>query len=148
MWRDFVWVDGKFVNFDENVTDMDNKSSVMNNQVKNKILDMGSRLSVLQDNVFETKAGVISTKSVININNYPHCQSCGSLLCVVFSHSLISKQPPVLPTIFRLNSKFDQNMQGSGLKCTPPVTTKFCTRHDFVTVVTCGKFGCDRFGII
>ena len=79
MWRDFVWVDGKFVKFFENFTDMDNKSSVMNNQVKKKLLDMDSRLSVLQDNVFETKAGVISTKSVIDINNSPHCQSCGSM---------------------------------------------------------------------
>ena len=32
----------------------------------------------------------------------------------------------------------------SGLKRTLPITTKFCTRHDSVTVVTCTKFRCDR----
>ena len=28
----------------------------------------------------------------------------------------------------------------SGLKCTLPITTEFCTRHDSVTVVTCANF--------
>ena len=50
-------------------------------------------------------------------------------------------------TIFRSNSKFDQILQCSGLKCTLPITTKFCTRHDSVTVVTCAKFLCDWYGI-
>ena len=36
----------------------------------------------------------------------------------------------------RSNSKFDQNLQCSGLKHTLPTTTKFCTRHHNVTVVT------------
>ena len=56
-------------------------------------------------------------------------------------------QAPVPLKIFRSNSKFDQNLQCSGLKCTPPITTKFCTRHDSVTVVTHAKFCCDRLSI-
>ena len=34
-------------------------------------------------------------------------------------------QAPVPLTIFRSNSKFDQNLQ-----CSLPITTKFCTSHD------------------
>ena len=35
------------------------------------------------------------------------------------------------------------------LKCTPPITTKFCTtRHDSYTVVTCAKFRCDQLSIL
>ena len=49
--------------------------------------------------------------------------------------------------IFRLNSKFDQNLQCSCLKCALPITTKFCTRHDSYTVVTCAKYCCDRLRI-
>ena len=52
-------------------------------------------------------------------------------------------QAPVPLTIFRSNSKFDQNLKCPGLKYTLPITTKFCTRHDSVTVVTCAKFRCD-----
>ena len=51
---------------------------------------------------------------------------------------------PVPLTIFRSNSKFDQNLQCSSLKCTLPTTKKFCTCHDSVTVVTCAKFRCER----
>ena len=54
---------------------------------------------------------------------------------------------PVPLTIFRSNSKFDQNLQWSGLKCNLPITTKLCTRDDSYTVVTCAKFCCDRFSI-
>ena len=54
---------------------------------------------------------------------------------------------PVPLTIFRSNSKFDQKLQCSSLKCTLPTTTKFCTRHDSVTVVTCAKFRCDRLSM-
>ena len=41
---------------------------------------------------------------------------------------------PVPLTIFRSNSKFDQSLQCSGLKCTQPITTKFCIRHYSVTI--------------
>ena len=54
---------------------------------------------------------------------------------------------PVPLTTFRSNSKFDQNLQCSSLKCTLRTTTKLCTRHDSVTVVTCAKFCCDRLSI-
>ena len=40
---------------------------------------------------------------------------------------------PVPLTIFRSNSKFDQILQCSSLKCNLPITTKFCTRQDSVT---------------
>ena len=54
---------------------------------------------------------------------------------------------PVPLTIFRSNLKFDQNLECSSLKCVLPITTKFCTLHDSVTVVTCAKFHCDRLSI-
>ena len=50
-------------------------------------------------------------------------------------------------TIFRSNSKLDQNLKCAGFKCTLPTTTNFCTRHGCVTVVTCAKFRCDRLSI-
>ena len=37
-------------------------------------------------------------------------------------------------TVLRSNSKFDQNLKCSSLKCTGPITTRFCTRHDSYTV--------------
>ena len=46
-------------------------------------------------------------------------------------------QAPVPLTLFRSNSKFDQNVECSSLKYASPITTKFCTRHDSNTVVTC-----------
>ena len=46
-------------------------------------------------------------------------------------------------TIFWSNLQLHKNMQCSGLKCTLPITTKFCTCQDSVTVVTCAKFCCD-----
>ena len=39
-------------------------------------------------------------------------------------------------------------MQCSDLRCSLPITMKFRTRHNSVTVVTCAKFCCDRIGII
>ena len=46
---------------------------------------------------------------------------------------------PVPLTVFRLNSKFDKNLECSSLKHAQPITTTFCTRHDSYTVVTCAK---------
>ena len=43
-------------------------------------------------------------------------------------------------TVFRWNSKVDQNMERSGLTYVQPITTKFCTRHDSHTVVACTNF--------
>ena len=53
-------------------------------------------------------------------------------------------QAPVPLTGFRSNSKFDQNLWCSSLKKALPITTKLCTCHDSVTVVTCAKYHCDR----
>ena len=55
-------------------------------------------------------------------------------------------QAPVPLTVFRSNSKLYQSLPCSGLKCTLPITTKFCTRHDSVTgrrcdgrLISCGS---------
>ena len=60
---------------------------------------------------------------------------------------LVPYQTPVPLTIFRSNSQFHQNLPCSGLKYTLPITTKFCTLHDIVTVLTCAKFRCDWLNI-
>ena len=51
---------------------------------------------------------------------------------------------PVPLSIFRSNSKFDENSECSSFEYTRPITTTFCTRHDSDTVVTCAKYRCDR----
>ena len=53
-------------------------------------------------------------------------------------------QAPVPLSIFRSNSKFDENSERSSFEYTRPITTIFCTRHDSETVVTCAKYLCDR----
>ena len=53
-------------------------------------------------------------------------------------------QAPVPLSIFRSNSKFDENSECSSFKYTWPITTIFCTRHDSDTVVTCAKYRCNR----
>ena len=67
----------------------------------------------------------------------------GSVVC----STVYSVQAPVPLRIFRSNSKFDQNLQWSGLKSNVLITTKSCTRDDSNTVVTFAKFFCDRFSI-
>ena len=57
---------------------------------------------------------------------------------------LTSIQAPVPLSIFRSNSKFDENSECSSFEYTRPITTIFCTRHDSDTVVTCAKYRCDR----
>ena len=37
---------------------------------------------------------------------------------------------PVPLSIFRSNSKFDENLERSSFEYTGPITTIFCTRHD------------------
>ena len=54
------------------------------------------------------------------------------------------RQAPVPLSIFRSNSKFDENSECSSFEYTRPITTIFCTRHDSDTVVTCAKYRCDR----
>ena len=56
-------------------------------------------------------------------------------------------QAPVPLSIFRSNSKFDENSECSSFEYTRPITTIFCKRHDSDTVVTCAKYLCDRLRI-
>ena len=59
----------------------------------------------------------------------------------ISAHSSLA---PVPLSIFRSNSKFDENSERSSFKYIRPITTIFCTRHDSDTVVTCAKYRCDR----
>ena len=54
---------------------------------------------------------------------------------------------PIPLTKFPSNLKLNPNLQCSKLKHTLPITTKLCTHHDSVTVVTCAKYHCDRLSI-
>ena len=58
-----------------------------------------------------------------------------------------SDQVPVQLSIFRSNSKFDENSKHSSVKYKWLITMIFCTRHNSVTVVTCAKYPCDRSSI-
>ena len=74
------------------------------------------------------------------------------LYCNVLQAGIVIMEPeveqaPVPLSIFRSNSKFDENSKHSSVKYTRPITTIFCTRHDSVTVVTCAKNRCDRSSI-
>ena len=60
-----------------------------------------------------------------------------------FTTQLWTYLAPVPLSIFRWNSKFDENSKHPSVKCTWPITTIFCTRHDSITVVTCAKYRCD-----
>ena len=64
-----------------------------------------------------------------------------TVVCIDIGPDLV----PVPLSIFRSNSKFDENSERSSFKYTTrPITTIFCTRHDSDTVVTCAKYRCDR----
>ena len=62
--------------------------------------------------------------------------------CVAILSS--EKLAPVPLSIFRSNSKFDENSERSSFKYIWPITAIFCTRHDSDTVVTCAKYCCDQ----
>ena len=53
----------------------------------------------------------------------------------------IADHAPVPLTVFRSNSKCDQNSSSTYAQ---PITTKIFIRHDSCTVVTCATFCCDR----
>ena len=61
-----------------------------------------------------------------------------------FADAYMRHQAPVPLSIFRSNSKFDENSERSSFKYIRPITTIFCTRHESDTVVTCAKYHCDR----
>ena len=62
---------------------------------------------------------------------------------ILHHHHPVASQAPVPLSIFRSNSKFDENSERSSFKYIRPITTIFCTRHDSDTVVTCAKCRCD-----
>ena len=66
------------------------------------------------------------------------------LLTAWSNQPAIILKAPVPLSIFRSNSKFDENSKHSSVKWAWPITTIFCTRHDSVTTVTCAKYRCDR----
>ena len=74
------------------------------------------------------------------------CFSCWYLHIILQTRRvhMIGDLAPVPLSIFRSNSKFDENKECSSFKYTRPITTIFCTRHDSDTVVTCAKYRCDR----
>ena len=71
-------------------------------------------------------------------NSMLFCCPSGTLFIVYIN------QAPVPLSIFRSNSKFDENSERYSFEYTRPITTIFCTRHDSDTVVTCAKYRCDR----
>ena len=77
-----------------------------------------------------------------------HCDVSGFFAIhtapVISQKSAKSALAPVPLSIFRSNSKFDENSERSSFKYIRPITTIFCTRHDSDTVVTCAKYRCDR----
>ena len=83
----------------------------------------------------------------IQLEHSPHLKSAlssASMSCnIVKSLQYYRPQAPVPLSIFRSNSKFDENSECSSFEYTRPITTIFCTRHDSDTVVTCAKYRCD-----
>ena len=60
-------------------------------------------------------------------------------LCILVRVLDFLDQAPVPLSIFRSNSKFEENSKHSTVKYTRSITTIFCTRHDSVFVVTCAN---------
>ena len=92
---------------------------------------------------------IIANKSAHGDGDGCGCGRCKwrheSLMCnFLSSHRRVQDQTPVPLSIFRSNSKFDENSKHSSVKYTRPITAIFCTRHDSVTVVTSAKYRCDR----
>ena len=80
----------------------------------------------------------------IMINFCSECCACWWLIVLGAARLAYSILAPVPLTVFRLNSKFDKNLECANWKYAQPIARKFCTRHDSYTVVTCAKFCCDR----
>ena len=58
-----------------------------------------------------------------------------------YRRSAVGQTQALVPlTVFRSNSKFNKNLECSSLKYVQLITTKFCTCHNRVTVMTCTKF--------
>ena len=72
----------------------------------------------------------------VHIFLYPHFVLTSGVFLAVNFHLHPDLASPTFNWIFRSNSKFDQHLQSSGLECTLPNTTKFCTRHVRYTIAT------------
>ena len=59
----------------------------------------------------------------------------------IIFHKAVSKR------VYMRYLKFDQKFQCSCLKYILPITMKFCTRPNSVTIVACAKLRCDRFSL-
>ena len=104
----------------------------------------------IQGNAFEN----IIWKKVAFFSR-PHCDN--PLIGVITAHTFMWMWliihvlnlglAPVPLSIFRSNSKFNENSKHSSVTYTWPITAIFCTRHDSATVVTCAKYRCDRSSI-
>ena len=101
---------------------------------------MSTFYTVLSRGEWATQDGSCLTPVVLNIilGNVKVCTHFRSFL------NTEMVQAPVPLSIFRSNSKFDENSERSSFKYTGPITTIFCSRHDSDTVVTCAKYRCDR----
>ena len=75
-----------------------------------------------------------------NINEITSFSSLLSLFNSGWSSEFGTRPTNGIPS----NSKFDQNLECSGLKYSQPITMKLCTRHDSVIVVMCAIFRCNR----
>ena len=96
-----------------------------------KSLKMKSKHQILKIAYWNRKW--ICWEIIIVFSTMP-CNTVTSPLLTLLYIEEMADQAPVPLTIFRSNSKFDHNLQCSSLKCTLPTTTKFCTRHDSVTI--------------
>ena len=83
----------------------------------------------------------------VDLGLHNQCRPIATLNCVKYLPHYSLYLAPVPLSIFRSNSKFDENSKHSSVKYTRPITTIFCTRHDSVTVVTCAKYRCDRSSV-
>ena len=102
----------------------------------------------LNQSWFKTIIVLISQASSVIFEyrwNWNH--DCSGTSEVILNNTTGIVQAPVPLSIFRSNSKFDENSKHFSVKYTRPITTIFCTRHDSVTVVTCAKYCCDRSNI-
>ena len=84
--------------------------------------------------------------SAFCLSGMANCHVCkhGLVFNVLLRVATACYLAPVPLSIFRSNSKFDENSERSSFNYIRPITTIFCTRHDSDTVVTCAKYRCDR----
>ena len=105
------------------------------------------RALINEPRIISMKAHPMNNPSVVNCECSTLFTRCGSTFIGFVDAPCCSDLAPVPLSIFRPNSKFDENSKHSSVKYTRPITTIFCTRHDSVTVVTCAEYRCDQSSI-